>query len=239
MKLHRRRLLGLGANAAAFSVVASKAWAQAYPARPVRLVVGFAPGGTTDIAARLIGQRLSDRLGQQFVVENRPGASTNIATEFVARAAADGYTLITVGSTNTINATLHPSLNFNLARDFRMVAGLTRSPLVLAVHPAIPAKTVPEFIAYAKANPRKISMASFGAGSISHVAGEMFKMASGVDMVHVPYNGSGPMLIDLLAGQVQVAFDNLPASIGHIGTGKLRALAITSAKRSDALPNVP
>jgi tripartite-type tricarboxylate transporter receptor subunit TctC len=162
-----------------------------------------------------------------------------VATAAVARAPADGYTLLAVGSTSTINATLHDKLSFNLNRDFAMVAGLNRSPLVLEVHPTVPVNTVPEFIAYAKANPGKISMASFGAGSISHVAGEMFKMDAGVDMIHVPYNGSGPMLIDLLGGQVQAAFDNLPASVGHIKAGKLRALAITSAMRSGALPNVP
>jgi tripartite-type tricarboxylate transporter receptor subunit TctC len=239
MNLQRRRFLRLAANATAFSVVASNAWAQAYPTRPVRIVVGFAAGGTTDVAARLIGQWLSVRLGQQFIIENRPGASTNIATEAVARAPADGYTLLTVGSTNTINATLHDKLSFNLNRDFAMVAGLNRSPLVLEVHPAVPVNTVPEFIAYVKANPGKISMASFGAGSISHVAGEMFKMAAGVDMVHVPYNGSAPMLTDLLGGQVQAAFDNLPASVGHIRAGLLRALAVTTAMRSEALPNVP
>jgi tripartite-type tricarboxylate transporter receptor subunit TctC len=212
---------------------------QAYPTRPVRIVVGFAPGGTTDIVARLIGQRLSERLGQQFIIENRPGASTNVATESVARAPADGYTLLTVGTTSAINATLHDKLSFNLNRDFAMVAGLNRSPLVLEVHPSVPVNTVPDFIAYAKANPRKFSMASFGTGSISHVAGEMFKIATGVDMIHVPYGGSGPMLIDLLSGQVQAAFDNLPASIEHIRAGKLRALAITSATRSDVLPNIP
>ena len=239
MDLPRRRFLGLAANAAAFSVASGNVWAQAYPARPVRIVVGFAPGGTTDIAARLIGQWLSQRLAQQFVIENRPGAGTNIATEAVARASADGYTLLTIGSTNTINATFHEKLSFNLNRDFAMVAGLHHSPLVLEVHPAVPAKTVPEFIAYARANPGKISLASFGAGSISHVAGEMFKMMAGVNMVHVPYNGSAPMLTDLLSGQVQVAFDNLPASLAHIRAGKLRALAITTAMRSEALPDVP
>jgi tripartite-type tricarboxylate transporter receptor subunit TctC len=239
VNLPRRRFLRLTASAAAFSVVSRKGWAQAYPTRPVRIVVGFAAGGTTDIVVRLIGQRLSERLGQQFFIENRPGASTNIATEAVARAPADGYSLLTVGTTNTINATLHNKLSFNLNRDFAMVAGLNRSPLVLEVHPAIPINTVPDFIAYAKANPRNISMASFGAGSISHVAGEMFKMAAGVDMVHVPYNGSAPMLIDLLSGQVNAAFDSLPASVEHIKAGKLRALAITSATRSESLPNVP
>ena len=201
MNLQRRRFLRLAANATVFSVASRHAWAQAYPTRPVRIVVGFAAGGTTDIVARLIGQRLSERLGQQFVIENRPGASTNVATEAVARAPADGYTLLAIGSTSTINATLHDKLSFNLNRDFAMVAGLNRSPLVLEVHPAVPVNSVPEFIAYAKANPGKISMASFGAGSISHVAGEMFKMVAGVDMIHVPYNGSAPMLIDLLGGR--------------------------------------
>ena len=239
MNFQRRRFLRLAANATVFSVISRNAWAQAYPTRPVRIVVGFAAGGTTDIVARLIGQRLSERLGQQFIIENRPGASTNVATEAVARAPADGYTLLAIGSTSTINATLHDKLSFNLNRDFAMVAGLNRSPLVLEVHPAVPVNTVPEFIAYAKTNPGKISMASFGAGSISHVAGEMFKMVAGVDMIHVPYNGSAPMLIDLLGGQVQAAFDNLPASVGHIRAGKLRALAITGAMRSEALPNVP
>jgi tripartite-type tricarboxylate transporter receptor subunit TctC len=239
MKLRRHQFLRLAAAAAALAVVAPTARAQSYPTRPVRIVVGFAAGGTTDIVARLIGQWLSERLGQQFIIENRPGASTNVATEAVARAPADGYTLLAVGSTSTINVTLHDKLSFNLNRDFAMVAGLNRSPLVLEVHPAVPVNTVPEFIAYARANPGKISMASFGAGSISHVAGEMFKMDAGVDLIHVPYNGSGPMLIDLLGGQVQAAFDNLPASVGHIRAGKLRALAITSAMRSEVLPNVP
>jgi tripartite-type tricarboxylate transporter receptor subunit TctC len=239
MNLQRRRFLRLAANSTTFSVVSRIAWAQAYPTRPVRLIVGFAAGGTTDIVARLIGQWLSERLGQQFVIENRPGASTNIATEAVARAPPDGYTLLTVGSTNTINATLHDKLSFNLNRDFVMVAGLNRSPLVLVVNPAVPVNTVPEFIAYAKANPGKVSMASFGAGSISHVAGEMFKMVAGIDVIRVPYNGSAPMLTDLLGGQVEAAFDNLPASVEHIRAGKLRALAITSAIRSEALPSVP
>jgi tripartite-type tricarboxylate transporter receptor subunit TctC len=239
MKFQRRQLLHLAAAAAVLAVGTPTTWAQAYPTRPVRIVVGFAAGGTTDIVARLMAQRLSERLGQQFIIENRPGASTNVATEAVARAPADGYTLLAVGSTSAINATLHDKLSFNLNRDFAMVAGLNRSPLVLEAHPAVPVNTVPDLVAYAKANPGKISMASFGAGSISHVAGEMFKMATGVDMTHVPYGGSGPMLIDLLSGQVQVAFDNLPASIEHIRAGKLRALGIASATRSEVLPNIP
>jgi tripartite-type tricarboxylate transporter receptor subunit TctC len=238
MRLGRRQFLHLVA-AAALAVTAPTAWAQSYPTRPVRIVVGFPAGGTTDIVARLLGQWLSERLGQQFVIENRPGANTNIATEAVARAPADGYTLVTVGSTSTINATLYDKLNINLDRDLTMVAGLNNSPLVLEVHPAVPVNSVPEFIAYAKADPGKITMASFGTGSISHVAGELFKIATGVDMLHVPYRGSGPMLIDLLGGQVQATFDNLPASIEHIRAGKLRALAVTTAARADALPQVP
>jgi tripartite-type tricarboxylate transporter receptor subunit TctC len=240
MKLRRRQFLHLAAAAAAAAAVpVPTARAQNYPTRPVRIVVGFPAGGTTDIIARLIGQWLSERLGQQFIIENRPGANTNIATETVARAPADGYTLLTVGSTTTINTTLYERLNFDLNRDLAMVAGLNNSPLVLEVHPAVPVNSVPELIAHAKANPGRISMASFGTGSISHVAGELFKIAAGVDMLHVPYRGSAPMLNDLLGGQVQAAFDNLPASIEHIRAGKLRALAITTAARSEALPHIP
>jgi tripartite-type tricarboxylate transporter receptor subunit TctC len=238
MNLHRRRFLRLAATATVL-VLPCNAWAQVYPTRPVRLIVGFPAGGTTDIVARLIGQWLSDRLGQQFIIENRPGANTNLSVEAVARAPADGYTLGTVGISNALNSTLYPQLNFDSNRDLTMVAGLNNSPLVLEVHPAVPVNTVPEFISYAKANPRRISMASFGTASISHVAGELFKIAAGVEMLHVPYRGSAPMLIDLLGGQVQTAFDNLPASIEHIKTGKLRALAVTTAARSDALPQVP
>jgi len=239
MKLQRRQFLNLAASAAALAVAAPAVRAQNYPARPVRIVVGFSAGGTTDIVARLIAHWLSERTGQQFIVENRPGASTNIASEAVARAAGDGYTLLTVGSTNTINATLYDKLNFNLDRDFAMVAGLNNSPLVLEVHPAVPANSVVELIAYAKAHPGAINLASFGIGSISHVAGELFKRTAGVDMVHVPYRGSAPMITDLLGGQVQAAFDNLPASIEHIRSGKLRALAVTSSSRSEALPQIP
>jgi tripartite-type tricarboxylate transporter receptor subunit TctC len=197
------------------------------------------PGGTTDIVTRLIGQWLSERLGQQFIIENRPGANTYIATEAVMHAPADGYTLLTVGSTTAINGTLNEKLKFNLHRDLTLMAGLTRSPLVLEIHPSVPVNSVPEFIAFAKANPGKISMASFGTGSISHVAGELFKIAASVDTLHVPYRGSGPMVTDLIGGQVQAAFDNLPASIEHIRAGKLRALAVTSAARSEQLPEVP
>lgn len=203
------------------------------------MMVGFAAGGTTDIVARLIGQWLSERLGQQFVIENRPGANTNLAVEAVARSPADGYTLGTVGISNAINSTLYPQFNFDPNRDLAMVAGLNNSPLVVVVHPTVPVNTVPEFISYAKANPGRISMASFGTGSISHVAGELFRIAAGIEMLHVPYRGSAPMLIDLLGGQVQTAFDNLSASIEHIRSGKLRALAVTTATRSDALPQVP
>ena len=215
------------------------ALAQAYPSRPSRLIVGFPAGGTTDIAARLIAQWLADRLGQPFVVENRPGASTNIAVEAVVRSPPDGYTLYAATATNAVNTTFFDKLSFNFIRDLVMVGGLVRSPLVLEVHPAVPVKTVPELIAYAKASPGKISLASFGVGSSSHVAGELFKMTAGVSMQHVPYRGSTPMVTDLLGGQVQAAFDNLPASIEHIRSGKLRALAVSTAERAEQLPNVP
>jgi tripartite-type tricarboxylate transporter receptor subunit TctC len=239
LKLPRRQFLHLAAGAAALPAVSHLAWAQAYPSRPVRRIVGFAPGGGVDIIARLIGQWLSERLGQPFVIENRPGAASNIGTEAVARAPSDGYTLLAVTATNTVNATLYDKLNFNLNRDIATIAGILRSPLVLEVHPSVPVNTVPEFIAYAKANSGKISMASFGTGTTSHVAGELFKMMAGIHMLHVPYRGSAPMVTDLLGGQVQVAFDNLPASIEHIRAGKLRPLAVTTATRSEALPNVP
>jgi tripartite-type tricarboxylate transporter receptor subunit TctC len=236
---HRRQVLHLAAGAAISPTLPRIARAQAYPSRPVRILVGFPAGGTTDIIARLIGQWLSERLRQQFVIENRPGASANLAAEAAARAPADGYTLLAFTSTNMLNATLSDKLSFSLDRDFAMVAGLNRSPFVLEVHPSVPVKTVPEFIAHAKANPGKITMASFGVGSSSHVAGELFKMMTGIDLVHVPYRGSAPMLIDLIGGQVQVSFDNLPASIEHIRAGRLRPLAVTTATRSDALPDIP
>jgi tripartite-type tricarboxylate transporter receptor subunit TctC len=239
MKLRRRQFLHLSAAAAAFAVAAPTARAQNYPARPVRIFVGFSAGGTTDIVARLIGQWLSERLGQQFVIENRPGANTNLALEAVVRAAADGYTLGTLGPSNVLNTALSRQSNFDLNRDLALIAGLNKSPLVLEVHPGVPVNSVPEFISYAKANQGRISMASYGTASISHVAGELFKIVAGVDLVHVPYRGSAPMLIDLLGGQVQAAFDNLPASIEHIRTGKLRALAVTTASRSDAVPQIP
>jgi tripartite-type tricarboxylate transporter receptor subunit TctC len=239
MKLPRRKFLHLAAGAAALPALSRNARAQTYPARPVRIIVGFSPGGTADIVARLIGQWLSERLGQPFIIENRPGASSNIAVEAVVRASPDGYTLLQVVATNAINATLYDRLNFNFIRDIAPVASIARVPLVMEVNPSVPAKTVPEFIAYAKANPGKISMASAGIGTPGHVGGELFKMMTGVDMLHVPYRGSAPMVTDLLGGQVQAAFDNLPVSIEHISAGKLRALAVTTATRSEALPDVP
>jgi tripartite-type tricarboxylate transporter receptor subunit TctC len=239
MELPRRNFLHLAAGAAALPAVPRIVNAQAYPTRPVRIIVGFPAGGTADIVARLIAQWLSERFGQQFVVENRSGANSNIAIEAVVRAPADGYTLGIVGISNALNATLYDKLNFDLHRDLAMVAGLNRSPLVLEVHPAVPVNTVPEFIAHVKASPGKISMASYGIGSISHVAGELFRKSTGLEMLHVPYRGSTPMLVDLLGGQVQSGFDNLPASVEHVRTGKLRALAVTTSTRSDALPHTP
>jgi tripartite-type tricarboxylate transporter receptor subunit TctC len=231
--------LHLAAGAAALPAVSRLARAQAYPTRPVRLIVPFAPAGASDITARLIGQWLSERLGQQFVIDNRPGGGGNIGTEAVVRAPADGYTLLMVGSANASNATFYDKLNFNFIRDIAPVAGVFRGPYVMVVNPSVPASTVPEFIAYAKATPRKVNMASSGIGAVPHVAGELFKMMAGIDMVHVPYRGGGPALTDLLAGQVQVYFPTTVASIGYIRTGRLRALAVTAATRSDALPDIP
>jgi tripartite-type tricarboxylate transporter receptor subunit TctC len=205
----------------------------------VRIVVGLAPGGTNDITARLMGQWLSERLGQQFVIENRPGAGTNIATEMVVRAPADGYTLLLVGAYNAINATLYEKLNFNFIRDIAPVASIGRVPLIMVVNPSVPAKTVPEFIVFAKANPGKISMASAGNGSTPHVAGELFKMMAGIDMVHVPYRGNGPAITDLLGGQVQVLFAGTLEAIEHIRAGRLRPLAVTDTTRLEALPDIP
>jgi tripartite-type tricarboxylate transporter receptor subunit TctC len=239
VKLPRRQFLHLVAGAAALPAVPHVARAQAYPTRPVRLIVGFAAGGINDILARLIGQWLSERLGQPFVVENRSGASGNIATEAVVNATADGYTLLLIGSSNTINATLYEKLNFNFVRDITPVAGIMRAPLVMEVNPIFPAKTVPEFIAYAKANPGKINMGSGGNGTSVHMSGELFKMMTGVNMVHVPYRGEGPALSDLVGGQVQVMFSNMPASLEFVRAGKLRALAVTTASRSEALPDLP
>ena len=239
MKLPRRNFLHLAAGAAALPAVSRIATAQVYPTRPVRLIVPVAPSGAYDITARLIGPWLSERLGQQFVIDNRPGGGTNIGTEAVVRAPADGYTLLLVGGASAINATLYDKLDFNFIRDIAPVASITRAPFVMEVHPSVPAKTVPEFIAYAEANPGKLTMASGGIGSLSHVAGELFKMMAGVDLVHVPYRGQGPALTDLLGGQVQVMFAITVASIEYIKTGRLRALATTAATRSDALPDIP
>jgi tripartite-type tricarboxylate transporter receptor subunit TctC len=239
VKLPRRRFLHLAASAAALPAASRFAFAQDYPTRPVRLIVGFAPGGTTDITARLMGQWLSERLGQPFVIENRPGAGTNIGTEAVVRAPADGYTLLLVGTPNAINATFYDKLNYNFIRDIAPVAGIVREPNVMAVHPSVPAKTVPDFIAYAKANPRRLNMASSGNGSSPHMAGELFRIMTGVDMNHVPYRGAAPALTDLLAGQVHVMFPTIPSSIEYVRAGKLRALAVTTAMRSDAFPEIP
>ena len=240
MKLpHRRKFLHLAAGAAALPAVSRVAKAQAYPSRPVRIIVGLAAGGPADLVARLIAQWLSERLGQPFVVENRTGAATNIATEAVVRAAPDGYMLLFVTATNAINTTLYEKLSFNLSRDVAPVASLIRAPSVLEVNPSVPAKTVPEFIAYAKANPGKLTMASSGIGTPSHVFGELFKVMTGVNLMHVPYRGAAPAASDLLAGQVQVFFDPMANSIAYIKAGKVRALAITSATRSEALPDVP
>ena len=239
MKIPRRTFLHLAAGAGTLPTISRFASAQSYPARPVRIIVGFPAGGTTDIGARLIAQWLSEQLGQQFIVENRPGAGTHAATEAVVKAAPDGYTLLMATGSNAINATLYERMNYNFLRDTVPVAGVIRSPLVLEVHPSVPVKTVSELIAYAKANSGKLNMASFGAGTVSHLSGELFKMTTGIEMLHVPYRGSAPMLIDLISGQVHVAFDNLPASIGHIKAGKLRALAVGTAMRSEALPDLP
>jgi tripartite-type tricarboxylate transporter receptor subunit TctC len=238
MKLPRRSFLQLAAAAAALPVVSRIAWAQTYPSRPVRIIVGFAPGGGTDVVARLIAQELSERLGQQFVVENRPGAGTNIATEAVVNKPPDGYTLLLVNAANAVNATLYEKLNFDFIRDIAPVAGIVRVSNVLEVHPSVPANTVPELIAYAKANPGKVNMGSGGNGVASHMSGELFKMMAGVNLTHVPYRGEALALVDLLGGQVQVVFGTLPASIELIRAGKLRALAVTTATRSQALPDI-
>jgi tripartite-type tricarboxylate transporter receptor subunit TctC len=238
MNLLRRQVLHLAAGAAALPAASRIARAQTYPTRPVRLIVGFAAGGPTDITARLIGQYLSERLGQPIIIENRPGAGGNIATEGAARAPADGYTLALVGVWDTINATLYQRLNFNFINDIAPVASVIRYSNVMEVPPSLPASTVPEFIAYAKANPGKINMAAPGNGTSQHLSGELFKMMAGVDMLTVQYRGSAPALTDLLGGQVQVMFDAIPSSIGHIRGGKLRALAVTTATRSEALPDV-
>jgi tripartite-type tricarboxylate transporter receptor subunit TctC len=240
MKLPRRKFLHLMATgAAALPAVSRGALAQGYPTRPVRILVGFAAGGAADILARLMAQWLSDRLGKPFVVENRAGAGGNIATEAAVAAPADGHTLLLVAPANTINATLYDKLNFNFIQDIVPVASIMRSFYVMEVNPSLPVKTVPEFIAYAKANPGKISMASAGSGTPQHVAGELFKIMTGVDMIHVPYRGAAPALTDLLGGQVQVMFDNMTTSIEHIKAGRLRALGVTLATRYDVLPDIP
>jgi len=239
LKLPRRQFLHLAVGAAAFQAVSRPASAQSYPSRPVRIVVGYAAGGGTDIVARLLVQCLSERLGQQLVIENRTGAATNIGTEAVVRAPADGYTLLLAHTANAINATLYEKLNFNFIRDITPVAGIIRVPSVMVVNPSLPAKTVPEFNTYAKANPGKINMASGGAGGPDHMTGELFKTMTGVNMIHVPYRGLSPALTDLLAGQVQVIFSSLPAAIEYIRAGKLRALAVTTATRFEGAPDIP
>jgi len=239
MKLQRRDFLRLAGCAAALPPVVRPAWAQAYPTRPVRLVAPFPPGGSVDLTARLIGQWLTERLGQQFVIENRPGAGGNVGTEMVAKVPPDGYTILLCSVANAISATLYENLGYDFAKDFVPVASVTRAPNVMVINPSVPANTVPEFIAYAKANPGKVNMGSSGIGTSIHVGGELFKMMAGVNMVHVPYRGSALMLTDLIAGQVQVAFDNLQPELSHIKAGTLRALAVTTAARSEMLPELP
>jgi tripartite-type tricarboxylate transporter receptor subunit TctC len=241
MEIPRRQVLQLAAGAAAIAATAvpPRVSAADYPTRPVRLIVGFPPGGAADIAARIVGQLLSERLGQQIIVENRPGAGTNIGTEAVVRAPPDGYTLLLVSVANTVNATLYEKLGYNFIRDIAPVASISRGPLVMEVHPSVPARSVAEFVAYAKANPGKMNMSSPGNGTPGHMAGEMFKMMTGASIVHVPYRGGGAGLTDLLSGQVQVAFDNLQTSLEHIKTGRVMALAVTAAVRSEMLPQLP
>ncbi len=239
MSLARRRFLRLAAGAAALPAVSRIAQAQAYPSRPLRMIIGYPPGGSADITARLTGQWLSERLGQPVVVESRPGAATNLATEAVVRAAPDGYTMLLVAPANAINATLYDKLNFDFLRDIVPVAGIIRFPNVVVVTPSLPVKTIPELIAYAKANPGKLNMASSGNGSTIHMSGELFKMLTGINMVHVPYRGGAPALTDLIAGQVHVMFDNVPTSAEHVKSGRLRGLAVTSTERSKVLPDLP
>jgi tripartite-type tricarboxylate transporter receptor subunit TctC len=245
MTLVRRRFLQFAASAAAslpaiaLPAMSGTVWADTYPSRPVRVVNGFSAGSSADICARLICQWLSEHMGQPFVVDNRPGAGSNIAADIVAKSPADGYTLLWATAANAISATLFPNLSFNLVRDIAPVAGAFRTPMIMVVNPKVPARTVPEFIAYAKANPGKLNMGSGGVGTVLHVAGELFKMMNGIDMIHVPYRGDGPALTDLLGGQVQVMFGTVPVLMDHIKAGTLRALAITTATRSDVLPNIP
>jgi tripartite-type tricarboxylate transporter receptor subunit TctC len=237
--LHRRRFLHVATGAAALPVVSYNAKAQAYPSRPVRIIVPFPPAGLSDIVTRLIGQWLSERLGAPFVIENRPGAGSNLGTEVVVNAPPDGYTLLNLSSANATNATMYEKLNFNFIRDVAPVAGFVRFPYVLEVNPSVPIRSVPELIAFAKANPAKLSIASAGTGTPAHIAGELFKMMTGIDMVHVPYRGAALALTDLLGGQVQVMIDNMAASLEHIRAGRLRALAVTTATRLEMLPDVP
>jgi tripartite-type tricarboxylate transporter receptor subunit TctC len=239
MKLPRRQFLHLAAGAAALPAMSPIAGAQTYPSRPVHIIAGFAAGGGVDITARLIGQWLSERLGQNFIIENRPGAGGNLGTETVVNAQPDGYTLLLATVPNAVNATLYDKLNFNFIRDTAPVAGIIRVPMVMLVNPSVPTKTVPEFIAYAQANPGKVNMASAGTGSAPHMAGELFNVMAGVNMVHVPYRGQGPALVDLLGGQVQVLFATSPGTTEYIRTGKLRALAVTTAARAEMLPDLP
>jgi len=239
MKSSRRHFLRLAAAVAALPAAHHVARAKGYPTRPVRWIVPYTAGGPTDIVTRLLGQWLSERLGQQFVIENRPGAGTNIGTEAVVRAPADGYTLLLVSPANAINATLYERLNFNFIRDIVPIASILRMPNLMVVNPSVPARTIPEFIAYAKANPRQINMASSGNGTSAHVSGELFKLMTGIDMVHVPYRGAAPAMTDLLAGQVQVYFGNLGSSVEYVRSGMLRALAVTTRTRADALPELP
>jgi tripartite-type tricarboxylate transporter receptor subunit TctC len=239
MKLPRRQFLHLAAGAAALSAASRVAWAQAYPSRPVRIIAPTGPSGAPDIAARLIGPWLTERLGQQFIVENRPGSGNNIGTEAVVRASPDGYTLLVVTSSNAINATLYDKLNFDFLRDIAAVAGLISLPFVMVINPTVPTKTVPEFVAHAKANPGKISFGSPGIGTPGHVAGELFKMMAGIEIIHVPYRGGGAVLSDLLGGQVQVLFGSTSLAVEQIRAGKLRALAVTSATRWEGLPDIP
>jgi tripartite-type tricarboxylate transporter receptor subunit TctC len=236
---HRRQFLYLATGAAALSAVSRIARAQAYPSRPVRIVVGFAPGSASDILTRLIGQWLSNRLGQPFIIENRGGAGGTLGTEAVAHAPPDGYTLLSCGSADAVNATMYDKLNYKFIRDIAPVASVSRGPLVLVVHPSFPAKTIPEFISYTKANPSMVAFGSAGVGTVAHMAGELFMAMAGLKMVHVPYRGLAPALTDLLGGQVQAIFSTMPPAIGYLGSGKLRALAVTSAMRSEALPDLP
>jgi tripartite-type tricarboxylate transporter receptor subunit TctC len=236
---HRRQFLHLAASAAALPAVSRIAWAQTYPTRPARIIVPFAPAGSTDIVARLIGQWLSERLGQQFIIENRPGAGSNVGTEAVVNAPPDGYTLLLVGASSTINVTLYEKLNFSFLRDITPVAGIVSIPFIMPVIPSFPAKTVSEFIAYAKVNGRQVNMGSGGNGTAGHLSGELFKMMAGIEMVHVPYRGEAPALTDMLGGQLQVMFATVPGSVEYVRTGKLRALAVTTASRLEALPDIP